>query len=518
MSLAYSVSPHPAHILCVVLLAISSAFAQAPAAPPPETESLQESIRDLREQVRELRSAVTEMKTESARYREETLALRQELQQARSLWPSQGTAAVSAQADSTSRDQASVTQRVVKLEEDQQLLAGKVDDQYQTKIESASKYKVRFSGIVLFNLAGNSGRVDDIDVPMLAFQNNTFNHGSFTGTLRQSQLGFEAFGPLVFGARSSANVQFDFGGGSPSDLNGATFGIARLRVGTVNLDWANTSLVGGQDALFFSPNSPTSFATLAIPALAYSGNLWSWTPQLRIEHRFNLTGGSKFVVQGGILDPLTGEPPNAESFQFYRVPQAGESTRQPGYATRIAWSHPASGDAITLGVGTYYSRQNWGFSRNINAWAGTADWNVPLGRRFAVSGEFYRGRAIGGLGGSLGRSVIWDRPLSDPTAIVLPFNSIGGWTQLKFKAAPKLEFNAAFGQDSTFASDLNALANEFSYLDANLARNRATFGNVIYRPRSDLLFAFEYRRLHTADAYGMNQNVNHLNLSMGVLF
>jgi regulator of replication initiation timing len=505
------------------LLAIGSAFAQEPAAPAADAETLQDSIRELREQVRELRSAISEVKSESARYREETLALRQELQQARSLWASQKVTPQSAQAesvaaDSTSRDQSNIPQRVGKLEEDQQLLAGKIDDQYQTKVESASKYKVRFSGIVLFNLAGNSGHVDDIDVPMLALPNDTFNHGSFTGTLRQSELGFEAFGPAVLGARSSANVQFDFAGGSPADLNGATTGIARLRLGTVNLDWANTSLVGGQDALFFSPNSPTSFATLAIPALAYSGNLWSWTPQLRLEHRFSVAETSKIILQGGILDPLTGEPPNGESFQFYRVPQAGESTRQPGYGTRVAWSHPASGDAITLGVGAYYSRQNWGFSRDVNAWAGTADWSVPLGRRFAVSGEFYRGRAIGGLGGSLGRSVIWDRPLSDPASIVLPLNSIGGWTQVKFKAAPKLEFNGAFGQDSTFASDLKALANEFSYLDANLARNRAFFGNVIYRPRSDLLFAFEYRRLRTADAYGMNQNVNHLNLSMGVLF
>src|ERR1039458_6979416 len=41
------------------------------------------------------------------------------------------------------------------LEEEYQLLSGKVDDQYQTKVESASKYRVRLSGIVLMNLASN---------------------------------------------------------------------------------------------------------------------------------------------------------------------------------------------------------------------------------------------------------------------------------------------------------------------------------------------------------------------------
>ncbi len=60
---------------------------------------------------------------------------------------------------------ASVEQRIEHIQEDQELLSGKIDDQYQTKVESASKYRVRFSGIVLFNLFGNSGSVDNEDVP-----------------------------------------------------------------------------------------------------------------------------------------------------------------------------------------------------------------------------------------------------------------------------------------------------------------------------------------------------------------
>jgi len=513
-------------VMITLFMAAIRCWGQAPAAPA-EQSSLQDSIRDLQQQVHELRSAILEMKAESARYREETLALRHELEQARGAAVTTVPASMAAvpqttdeaATDSSSRDEQPLAERVTRLEEDQQLLAGKVDDQYQTKVESASKYKVRLSGIVLFNLAGNSGAVDNIDFPTLALQGSTLNHGSLAGTLRQSELGLEVFGPRVFGARTSGNLQFDFAGGFPGELNGVTAGIARLRTGTVNLDWQNTSIVAGQDTLFFSPNSPTSFATLAIPALAYSGNLWTWAPQLRVEHRFGLPNSSSFVLQGGILDNLTGEPPNGDSYQFYRLPQAGESSRQPGYATRIAWSHPAFGSAFTFGAGGYYSRQNWGFAHNVDGWAGTADWNMPLGHLFAVSGEFYRGRAIGGLGGSLGRSVVWDKPLTDPTTTVLPLNSIGGWTQLKFKPAAKVELNGAIGQDSTFASDLNALINgEFSYFNAALARNRAIFGNVIYRPRSDLLFAFEYRRLRTSDVYGGVQNANHLNVSMGILF
>ena len=42
----------------------------------------------------------------------------------------------------------------------------------------------------------------------------------------------------------------------------------------------------GYDSPLISPLSPTSIATMAQPALAWSGNLWTWAPQLRWEHRF----------------------------------------------------------------------------------------------------------------------------------------------------------------------------------------------------------------------------------------
>lgn len=61
------------------------------------------------------------------------------------------------------------SERAARLDEEYQLLSGKVDDQYQTKVESASKYRLRVSGIVLLNLFSNQGVVDNIDLPMLAY-------------------------------------------------------------------------------------------------------------------------------------------------------------------------------------------------------------------------------------------------------------------------------------------------------------------------------------------------------------
>ena len=116
----------------------------------------------------------------------------------------------------------------------------------------------------------------------------------------------------------------------------------------MRLDWKNTSLIAGQDHLFFAPLAPTSLAAVAIPPLAYSGNLWAWTPQVRIEHRVQLTEASKLTFQGGILDSMTGEYPGYEG---YREPNAGEKSGQPAYASRVAWAHTLFGQELTAGFG-----------------------------------------------------------------------------------------------------------------------------------------------------------------------
>lgn len=514
-------------LLLLPAMCVLPSMAQTGGDAPPAGE-LRQSVTELQQQIRELQAAVSEIRQEAAQYRSETQALRGELDATRAelrqqhatqaeVSTAQLQASPSAGDDSTAQSlPSSNSDRLAKLEEEYQLLTGKIDDQYQTKVESASKYRVRFSGIVLLNLFNNQGRVDNIDFPSLALQPPPgFSGGSFGGTLRQSQLGFEVFGPTLLGAHTAADIRFDFAGGFPNAPEGVSTGLVRLRTGTMRLDWTNTSIVAGQDVLFFSPLTPTSFASLATPSLAYAGNLWNWVPQVRIEHHFVLSEKSGLTVQGGILDPLSGEPPPNE---YYRQPQAGELSRQPAVASRVAWTHSMFGQPLTLGAGGYYSAQDYGFGRTIDAWAGTADWDLPLGARLALSGEFYRGRAIGGLGGGIGRSVIFSASLSDPSASVLGLDSIGGWSQLKVKATPKLEFNAAFGQDNPYANDVRYFPYAHSYLNPSLVRNRGAFGNVIYRPRSDLLLSAEYQRLRTFTIDNNSQTGDHINLMMGILF
>ena len=290
----------------------------------------------------------------------------------------------------------------------------------------------------------------------------------------------------------------------------------RLRTATMQMDWANTSLVVGQDGLFFSPNSPTSFATLATPALSYAGNLWNWVPQIRLEHRITLGDTSSLLFQGGILDPVSGEVPPSSS---YRQPGPGELSRQPAYATRVSWTRQILGQPLRVGVGGFYSRQDYGFARTMDAWAALSDLEFPLGSKFSVSGKFYRGRGLGGLYGGLGQSVLFSGNDTEvPYTEVIGLNTVGGWAQLKYRPRTKLEFNCAFGTDNPFARDLEYFPHPYSYGDPTLSRNQTAFANVIYRPRSDLLFSAEYRRIRTDTIVNGGNSAGHLNLMMGVLF
>ena len=514
--------------------AISQPAQSIPPSPPdPNVRALADSVRELQGQVQSLVEQLAELRAEEMRDHAEARELRQELELARvesrprtgpagsrdsylSLSPQASASLPTATAapDPQQEDQPTEA-RLARLEESQQLVESKIAEQSQTKVESGSKYRVRLSGIVLLNVFDNQGVVDNEDFPQIATPNSAVGSTqSFGGSLRQSQIGVEVFGPEIAGARTSADVKFDFAGGFTDVPNGAVMGIVRLRTGTFRMDWTNTSIVAGQDRLFFAPLAPTSLASLAVPALSYSGNLWAWTPQVRVEHKIALSESSHLMFQAGILDSLSGELPVSQD----RFPSWGEQSGQPAYAGRIAWTHRAFGQDLTVGFGGYYARQNFGLGRSVNGWASTFDVLLPLGKYFNLSGEFYRGAAVAGLGGGIGQSILTSGPFTDPATTIKGLDSMGGWVQLKFKPKTNFEINGAFGQDNPFAGELRRFPGSPSYFGESLARNLTPFVNFIYQPRSDVLFSVEYRRLQTYLLDSSANTANHVAASVGYIF
>jgi len=526
--------------LAAAAFLLFSAFVIAQDALPTSAASADapNAVHDLQDEVRQLRTMVEEMRAENAQSRAEMQQLRQDLQTTRALLerpatstesgtvsattaidsanPARSSASTNTASGATTPGATPLEDRVQKLEESTSLIGAKIDEQYQTKVETASKYRARLHGIVLMNSFRNVGGSDNLDFPDFAQSVSAGSPEATLGaTLRQSEIGLEIFGPTIGGARTSADVQFDFSGGFPATGNGVNFGIVRLQTASLRFDWEHTSVVAGQDALFISPLSPTSFASLATPAFAFAGNLWGWTPQLRVEYRFALTDDQTVTVQAGILDNLDWEYPYNS---FYRTAEAGEMSGQPAYAVRTAWSRPVHEHPLSFGAAGYYGRQNWDWDRYVDAWAAMADWQIPLLPRLALSGEFYRGRGIGGLGGAMGQSIVYGANPTYDFSPIRGLNTAGGWSQLKLQLTPKLELNGVIAQDDAFTEDIRGFATDENNYGLILGRNRGALTNLVFRPRSDLLLSAELRRLRTFPVYSSSSVTNQLNLAVGILF
>jgi len=508
----------------IMLLVIASAALgqQASSTNANGSESqLADAVRQLQAEISQLQNSVAELRSEADRYRAQTQELERRLEaiSPASAAPTVETTpqALSAQGEQQQSPSSSTSARLAKLEDEYSLLTGKVDDQYQTKVESGSRYRVRLSGLVMLNMFGNRGVPDSIDNPGVAIPGyGLYGTGSVAGTLRQSQMGVEIFGPEWAGARVSGDLRFDFAGGFPDTDNGSVLGLMRLRTGNVRMNWSHTSITAGQDAPMFSAISPTSLIALAQPEFAYTGNLWTWVPQLQLQHWIDLGNSQRVSFSAGILDPLTGESPRG---QFYRAAGAGELSRQPGYSARIGWSggkdedHPAS-----FNLGGYFSRQNWGFNRIVDGWAGTANWQIPLVHHLGLKGEFFRGQALGGFGASSGQSVVYSDVLQNPFAVVKGLDDVGGWSQLSLQVRPTLQFNAGYGLDNPFSKEIRQFAARQNVLYPGLGRNISAMGNVIYRPRSDLLFSLEYRHIVSSRLTNVRAAADNIGMGIGLLF
>lgn len=402
-------------------------------------------------------------------------------------------------------------------EDDWQIVKAEVQQQAQEKVESGSKYHVRLSGMALFNAFDVNGRVDDLDVPTLAFPRSPGSApGSVGASLRQSLFGLTGTGPDLFGARTSADLQLDFFGGLPSGYGGGSSGIVRLRLARIRFDWDHTSIIGGLDTPFFSPEVPTSFMSVAVPAFASSGNLWTWSPTIRVERRFD-TGFSQFKIEAGFLAPSA----YAISSAGVRVPTPGEDSRQPVYAVRFS-ANGAHGDRPpAVGVSAIYFPQRFPSVATVSGWGGTLDWRFPLLPHTELSGEFFAGKGLDSFGGVPApriSSQVYNEYLEVGAPALAQIPMMGGWSQLKITLDARNEFNVAVGAGGRNSSELAQDSLLFPTLQYLSPRNQTLFVNYIFRPRSDLLFSPEYRRLRTYPLNGSPAIASQIGMAAGFLF
>jgi hypothetical protein len=398
--------------------------------------------------------------------------------------------------------------------------------QEQTKVESASKYPIKLTGLLLFNGFVNTSKVDMPATPTLALPGS----GSTGASVKQTILGFDARGPHLFGAESFADLRVDFAGAPQSTSAGSGYSglysnggtLLRLRTAHAALQWANTEAFFALDRPILSPDTPTSLAALAEPALAWSGNLWTWNPQLGITQDMPLGSSLALRVQAALMDvgdaPWSLEPVSSSTLPA-TPPSAAEQSRWPGTEARIALLGPSRDDDRNhLGVGGYFAPHRLSPGPTFNAWAATLDAGLHLPARLQFTGSFYRGRALGGLGAGAYKDFAYYIEPGTTSYYFRALDDVGGWAQLKEKVSSRFELNAAFGLDQVFAKQLRPYAVPGGLSYQNLAGNRSYTGNAIFSPSAYLQFSLEYRHLESTPVTGSSAGSNVIGIVAGYKF
>ncbi len=496
--------------ICAALLlsfasALSATYAsgQTPAARPVDNAGLTQRVQKLTDAMARTEARLEESQHELEQMRHELTGLLRELQPE----------AASPESAQSVNDQSvsSLDTAAEGIRERQDVVESQVATHEQSKVESASKYPLRLHGLMLFNTFVNTNRVDQAATPGIALG----GPGSTGASMQQTVLGLDATGPHLLGAQSSADLDVDFDGGTGSAYGGS---LVRLRTAHARLSWANSEAWFSLDRPLLSPLVPSSLTAVSQPALSWSGNLWAWNPQFGASHQFALNNFDNLRLQAGLMD--VGDAPYSSVSTMAQIlppPTAAEQSRWPGAEAHIALVAPDRDDrGNQIGIGAYIAPHR-AFYSEYKAWAASVDGRLHLPAGLELSGDFYRGLALGGLGGGAYKDYAYYANPVSGEYYFRPLDDMGGWAQLKEKITDRLEFNEAFGTDQIVAHQFRPYASGTA-IAQNLVANRTFTGNAIFRPSAYLLFSLEYRHLQSNPANGAAATSNIIGLAAGYSF
>jgi hypothetical protein len=485
---------------CVFLLtAIPASFAQSQAA----DTAMQERIRALTEAMEHVESQMQESQRELAEIRKQLAALRDS---------SGAEAAPVAPAPDAAQELADA---VASMRETQAIHGTQIATLEQTKVESMSKYPLKVSGLILMTGFVNTSGVNSAQTPATAVGGG----GSTSATMKQTILGLDGSGPRLFGASSHGDVRVDFSGGVAGSGygDGYSLGLARLRTAHAELNWDHAQAFFALDRPILSPDSPTSLTAVAQPALAWSGNLWAWNPQIGAS--FDAVHGQSGTlrIQGALID--TADAPGNSVAQDGSVWPAStaEFSRWPGVQARFSYGSAREDGGAQFGVSGMFAPHRVATPAiSFRSWATAADFRVPVLRFTQITGSAYYGAGLGGLGAGAYKDYVWSMVANELYRRVL--GNTGGWLEWKQKVGTQVEFNEAFGMDNVPGYQLRPYAGPYPVSYYNLARNRTATANVIYSPSAYLLFSLEYRHIMSSYVTAPTQSSDVIGLAAGYKF
>jgi hypothetical protein len=384
------------------------------------------------------------------------------------------------------------------LEERVQVAEQRVSDLSQEKVEASERFPISLAGMVLFNafLNGKNAAGDQDPTTVSAASGSTTNGA----TVAQTVLGLRYESPkALWGAAVNGSVFFDFYGGTGTTLDHT----ARLRTAAIQLDWANTSVMVGQDKPLIAPRDPFSLAQVGVAPFTDAGNLWLWSPQVKVEERFKFGDDSGLRAQLGLYEM------GQNTYDSGYLSSGTGSRSGPALEGRFEfWHRFGEHTRIELAPG-FHTAQTTDDGVSVPSRLFSFDWFANPWEKIEFTGAFYNGENISGLG-TIGSGYYTSGPGYDlGPALVRPVQSIGGWTQLAWLATPKLTFHLIAGQHNNQATEVS---------EGLIYKNQGYAANLVYRLAPNVLFSLEGMQLRTSYVGTGTRLNNHYDLGVAYLF
>jgi hypothetical protein len=384
------------------------------------------------------------------------------------------------------------------LEERVQVAEQRAADLSQEKVEASQRFPISLTGMLLFNAFLNGKNAAGNENPTTV--SATSGPATNGATIAQTVLGLRFESPkALWGAQVNGSVFFDFYGGDGTSLDHS----ARLRTADIQFDWANTSVMVGQDKPLIAPRDPFSLAQVEVSPFTAAGNLWLWSPQVKVEERFKFGDDSGLRAQLGVYE--MGGTYMSETYSDSTIYSNSrvESSAGPALEGRFEFWHKfGERKRIELAPG-FHTAQTTQDGASVPSRLFSFDWFANPWEKIEFTGAFYSGENIAGLGTIGPGYFVLDQTL------VRPVQAIGGWTQLAWLATPKLSFHLIAGQHNNQASEVS---------EGLIYKNQGYAANLVYRLAPNVLFSLEGMQLRTSYAGSGTRLNNHYDLGVAYLF
>jgi hypothetical protein len=365
--------------------------------------------------------------------------------------------------------------------------------------QSRDAPQVTVSGSVLVHTFVTSSRTNNIDVPQFAVRRDgtdSLGDGGGLGlSVRQTRLAVRAFWPDLLGGELRTEIDADFFGGQQQNSAGALVPLFRVRRAVAEWRGDRSHVLIGQEVPLIAEHNPVTLASIGVSGLSGSGNLWLWLPQLRAGYTIAQRGTVRVGFDGAVVAPTSNEAAGA----LLRQPDRAEQSMRPAFEGRavVRWGREAGAGEVSAG-GHHGWMATAGDSLLVSRAVAVAA-RVPLGRSVAITGEWFRGQALAGLGGGgVGQQLGVGN---------LPVRTTGGWAQLVAQLPRSVEVAAGAGADDPRDAEL---------APAGRLHNRTLMASASWRP-SPIVAALEVREIATRYRGGTARAV-HLNVALGVTF